>query len=150
MEKNFSAVFFNDNNSVKRVASHISFHSYLLKIYYLRKENNNLSSTISLSLHSAHEKDLESMKNFKNEDTKTNLKNRKHLQPRWTDTGSVSSGVSSDFSSYDTDAECCSREGIEQDEVNTTDEELHDEFDDKHYVQNEVNSVIFQTRKIPI
>lgn len=72
------------------------------------------------------------------EEMKSNIRNKRHLQPRWTDTGSVSSGVSSDFSSYDTDAECCSRDGLEQDETNTSDEEMRDEVDDKHYIQNEV------------
>ncbi|KAL0266279.1 UNVERIFIED_CONTAM: hypothetical protein PYX00_008871 [Menopon gallinae] len=61
-------------------------------------------------------------------------KSRRFPQSRWTDTTSLSSGVSSDFSSYETDAECCSREEIEE---NTTDEELHDDGEDKHYVRSE-------------
>lgn len=69
--------------------------------------------------------------------TKSDVRSRRHLQPKWTDTGSMSSGVSSDLSSYD-DAECGSREGMEPEERNISDEDLRDEVDDKHYIQHEV------------
>lgn len=55
------------------------------------------------------------------------------MRPRWTDSGSMSSGVSSDLSSCETDQESYSRETGEP-------MSSEDEMDmvDKHYVQNEV------------
>ncbi|KAK6620566.1 hypothetical protein RUM43_010858 [Polyplax serrata] len=59
---------------------------------------------------------------------------------RWTDSGSVSSGVGSDFSSYEADLESDGKETLdpEHEDTITWDDYLVDDVNDKHYVQNEI------------
>lgn len=76
--------------------------------------------------------------------TTKDSRNNKLFPSKWTDSGSVSSGVSSDLSSYDTDFESYSKEGVDQEPDDTliSDDDLLEEMKDKNFVQNEVNEFL--------
>jgi hypothetical protein len=63
----------------------------------------------------------------------------------------MSSGVSSDFSSYDTDYETLSRDGRIEPEIYTSSEEdVEENKNEKHYISDDVSSTINTLRTISL